>query len=351
MIHGADILSYKTDRDLIDFSSNINPLGYPDGLKEFMFSEFDNVKAYPDIKYRELRASIANYLGVNSDNIVPGNGAMEIIDGVLKRFDRCIIPYPSFIEYELRAVANECKTQFIPPRDDLSLNFREMYNAISKTTENTCVILGNPNNPTGYVLSLEDIKKLHSHCKEHKATLILDEAFFEFADLDYNTVDLAIDVDFENIIIVRAATKFFGLPGIRLGYGIMSEENVINLNDSLNPWSINSFAESAGRYIFNDDSYINDTIKYINNERDYLISELRELNAFEIYEYHSNYLLLRLIAGNTDELFKYLLQSRILIRLCSTFRGLDNSYIRIAVRSHEDNKYLIKTLKEFYHGK
>lgn len=353
MIHGADILSYKTDKDLIDFSSNINPLGYPEGLKEFIISEFDNVKSYPDIHYRKLKESLSNYLKTDSRYIVPGNGAMEIIDGVLSKFNRCIIPYPSFIEYELRAKKHKCQIEFIEPHRDLSINIESLIDSIKSSCDDkieTCLIIGNPNNPTGYVLNQYDLKQIYSVCNQKGVTLILDEAFFEFTDLDYDTVDFASEMNFNNIIIVRAATKFFGLPGIRLGYGIMNENNASYLEQSLNPWSVNSFAESAGRYIFNHNGYIKNTIDYINTERNFLFREISKLNAFEIFNSKSNYLLLKLKNNEVNELFEFLLQSGILIRLCSTFRGLDDSYIRIAVRSHHDNSYLIKKLKEFYNG-
>lgn len=353
MIHGADILSYKTDRELIDFSSNINPLGYPDGLKDFIFSEFDNVKSYPDIQYRKLKESISKYLNAESKYIVPGNGAMEIIDGVLSKFTRCIIPYPSFIEYELRAKENNCEIAFLEPNADLSLNMDKLTAVIEDVNNESgnCLIIGNPNNPTGYVLSLEIIKKIYSLCLENGVTLILDEAFFEFANPDYDTIEYAKEMNFKNIIIVRAATKFFGLPGIRLGYGIMSEDNIKYLEHSLSPWSVNSFAESAGRYIFSDVEYIQNSLEYINRERKFLYDEINKLGQFLIFKSKSNYMLLKMNKNVVDELFDYLLKCGILIRLCSTFRGLDDSYIRIAVRSHEDNSYLIKKLKEFYHAK
>lgn len=354
MIHGADILSYKTDRDLIDFSSNINPLGYPTGLMDFIISEFDNVKSYPDIQYRELRDSLSRYLKTEAKYIVPGNGAMEIIDGVLSKFNRCIIPYPSFIEYELRAKENNCEIEFIAPNPDLSLNMGVLESVIENCSDNgykNCLIIGNPNNPTGYVLSLEEIKSIHSLCMENGVTLILDEAFFEFTDSNYDTVEYANSMNYKNIIIVRAATKFFGLPGIRLGYGIMNEDNVNFLKHSLNPWSVNSFAESAGRYVFNDRVYINESVEYIKKEREFLYDQISSLNSFKIFKSRSNYMLLKAMKNDVNELFDFLIKNGILIRLCSTFRGLDNTYIRIAVKSHDDNSYLIKKLKEFYNAK
>ncbi|MDO5718674.1 MAG: histidinol-phosphate transaminase [Tissierellia bacterium] len=346
MIHGADIWTYG-DENLIDFSSNINPLGYPEGLREFLFSQFDNVKRYPDIKYRLLKDNLSKYLKISSKNIIAGNGAMELIDLIISRYENIIIPYPSFVEYEIRANIRKINMNLIPPKKDLSLDIERILKEIRRLKDkNGSIIIGNPNNPNGYAIDYSHLTDIHSACMESEVDLILDEAFFEYAELDYDTVEYAESKEFKNIIIIRAATKFFALPGLRLGYSVMQSGLAKIIEDQMNPWSINSFADSASSYIFKDEDYIKKSISFNRMERNYLISELNKFGIFRVYDSKSNFILLKMENSNR-KLFEFLLKNNLLIRLCQNFRGLDDRYIRIAVKSRIYNDRLLKLLHDY----
>lgn len=348
MIHGADLLTYSEDGDLIDFSSNINSLGPAPGLEDFLWSERHRLSAYPDIQYRELRKAVAEYLGVSSDLILLGNGSVELIDLIISAHRKLLVPVPSFGEYELRAKVHGLDIQFLKSSEDLSIDEDRVLELMNKSEPDTALILANPNNPTGLALEKDFLYRIFKLAAKGSASVILDEAFFEFANLDYDTVDLARAFDFKNIYLLRASTKFFGLPGLRLGYGLTQKPVAKLLRERQLPWNINSFAESAGRYIFNCKSYIDQSIKLNISLRNDFVNGLEKLGAFNIYPSRSNYLLLKLKKGTVDDLFDFLLERKILIRTCSSFRGLDPNHLRIAVRSKEDNDYLLKQLEAYY---
>ncbi|NLY21266.1 MAG: histidinol-phosphate aminotransferase family protein, partial [Tissierellia bacterium] len=227
-IHGGDVISYKNyyDGEMIDFSSNINPLGLPNSVKTGIELGMRELDSYPDVKYRRLKSNLSKYLGANQSQIVVGNGAVEVIDLVISIFKRVILVYPAFAEYELRSEVHGLEIVKIALNDDFSLDLESISDEME---EGTLILIGNPNNPTGNRIEINELSKLHDIAVENKGFLLLDEAFFEFCPYDYDTVELYKLTGYKHIGIIRAATKFFSLPGIRLGYGVFSEEMVKKL--------------------------------------------------------------------------------------------------------------------------
>lgn len=344
MIHGGNILSYQQlyAGRIIDYSSNINPLGPPKGLKEALFSGYDEIVAYPDIEYRHLKKSIGEYLGCRADEVVLGNGAVEIIDNIIALFNRIIVATPCFSEYIKRAEVKSKDVIKVSFKNDFSLDLDRIEQNIKK---GDLVILGNPNNPTGRRVNKEELILLHNIVCGECAFLLLDEAFYEFCPEDYDSIMLFHTS--KNICIIRAATKFFALPGIRLGYAFCSPEFAEKYNELALPWNINMFANIAGQYIFNNLEYISATKEYIKVQREYLLSELKKINSIEVFTTRSNFILIKLLMGNEEEIFEFMIAYGIMLRKASSFEGLDNSYIRIAVKSYEDNKYLIDCFNKY----
>ena len=272
MEHGGDLLSYKNcyDGELIDYSSNINPLGPPKGLEKVLIDSFKNLEAYPDVKYRSLKESLANYLNCEKDNVLVGNGAVEIIDNFIILSNRVIVCTPSFSEYEERALVHGKEVVRIPYNKDFTIDTMAIGNTIQK---NDLLILGNPNNPTGLRIDKIELIMLYEIVKRSDAYLLLDEAFYEFCPIDYDSIELFRQTNYENLGIIRAATKFFALPGIRLGYGCTSTTLTERISKIQLPWSINSLAEAAGRCIFKDKKYIDESKKYIDIERKFMNEE------------------------------------------------------------------------------
>lgn len=345
MKHGGDLLSYESyyKGQLVDFSSNINPMGIPKGLEKFLIDNFNKVESYPDIKYRKLKASISDYLGCEEENILVGNGAVEIIDSFTRLGKRILTTVPSFSEYEDRAIINGKEVVTISYKEDFTIDLNQLEKILKK---DDLLILGNPNNPTGLRIEKEILIDVYDLIKGKEGLLILDEAFFEFSPEDYDSIQLFREDNYKNLGIIRAATKFFALPGLRLGYACTSRELVEKVKFIQNPWSINCFADLAGQYIFSQTDYIEESKKYIEKERNYLLQELSKIPDIKVYNTHSNYILIKLLKWNEEYVFNFFLKRGLVLRKCSSFKVLGGSHIRVAIKDRRNNIRLINGFKE-----
>lgn len=344
-LHGGDIWSYKnfSEEKIIDFSTNINPLGFPKELKEKIFEEFDGVKIYPDVEYRNLKKNIAKYLKTDSRYIAVGNGSVDIIDQVIRNFKRVLLVEPCFSEYELRANVNGVEVLKINADENLKVPIHALEENI---LEGDLLILGNPNNPTGISLKEFEILAIYKKVLEKNAYLLLDEAFFEFCDQEYDSVEIFKKFSYSNVGIIRAATKFFALPGIRLGYGVFEKDLLERMEYFSLPWRINSCAEIAAEVIFEDENYIKNSVEYIKTEREFLVSNLKKIKGVFVYPSTADFILLKIENMREDELFYSLLKCGIMVRRCSNFENLSGTHIRIAVKNRESNEKLILNLKK-----
>ncbi|HHZ02641.1 MAG TPA: aminotransferase class I/II-fold pyridoxal phosphate-dependent enzyme [Tissierellia bacterium] len=345
MKHGGDLLTYEEhyEGELVDFSSNINPIGTPNGLNEVLIDGFNSLVAYPDIKYRNLKSAVAKYLNCKDENVLVGNGAVEIINNFTIAAKRVVVMTPAFSEYEERAKVHGKEIKKIPYGEDFSIDIE----SFKDLEEDELLILGNPNNPTGLRIPEKELLEIYGIVKKKKAFLLLDEAFFEFCPEDYDSIELFKDDGYKNVAIIRAATKFFALPGIRLGYCCCSIEKVQEISEVELPWSVNSLADIAGQYIFDDIEYINESKKYIDKERQYLIQELSKIDGIHVYNSHTNYILIKLLEHNEDYAFEHFLQYGLVIRKCSSFVELGDNHIRVAIKDRENNERLLDAFKEY----
>lgn len=344
MEHGGDLLTYKIQYqgELIDFSSNINPLGVPEGLYQAVIKDFKEMEAYPDIRYRKLKKSVADYLNCKMENVILGNGAVEIINNFVAFADRVVVFSPSFSEYELRARVHKKDLYIISYLDDFSLRLDVLEKGLKK---GDMLILGNPNNPSGLRIPESSLSQVYECVKKADAFLLLDEAFYEFCPEDYDSIEIFKKDGYKNVAIIRAATKFFALPGLRLGYACGSEK-IVNMIGTLElPWSVNSVANTAGQIIFKDSDYIKNSKDYIRAERDFLLKELNQIKGIKPYNSHTNFILIKLLDLDEEEIFQKLLKKGILVRKCSSFKSLGKNHIRIAVKDREKNIILIEALK------
>lgn len=347
MKHGGDLLSYEDQYQgqLIDFSSNINPLGLVEGLKETIIESFKSIESYPDIKYRRLKASISKYLGCKKENLLVGNGAVEIIDIFTNLANRVVLLTPSFLEYEERALVHKKELIEITYKDDFTIDLDKIEKILQK---GDLLILGNPNNPTGLRIEKEKLIEIYNLVKEKDANLLLDEAFFEFAPLDYDSVEVFKDKAYENLGIIRAATKFFAIPGLRLGYGVTSLSIKGEIDKYQMPWTVNALADIAGQYIFDKEEYIKASKDYIEIERNYLLEELSKIKEIIPYKTHSNYMLIKLLKYDEEYIFDLLLKYGIVIRKCASFKTLGKDHIRVAIKDRKSNEILVSSLKNLY---
>ncbi len=345
MKHGGDVISYEKhyEGEIVDYSSNINPLGMPKDLTEELKKYYSTIVSYPDIKYRKLKESIARYLGCNNENVIVGNGAVEIIDNFAQLFNKVIVFLPAFSEYEMRGKVHGKEVVKLKLTEDFKIPIEELKSTIKK---GDLVFIGNPNNPTGLRLLEKELLDIYKVVREKQGFLFLDEAFFEFCPDDYDSIEMFREYNFERVAIIRAATKFFALPGLRLGYGCTSLDIVEKYNEIKLPWSINAMADSAGRYIFNCKDYIEKSRNYIEKERKFLLNGLSKIKEFKVFPTETNYILIKLLKWDEEFVFKHMLKRGFLIRKCSSFEGLDNRYIRVAIKDRKNNVRLLKAFKE-----
>lgn len=347
--HGGDIYTEGKFKGikLLDFSSNINFLGVPESFTNNMHKALEDIICYPDLKYREVKHEIKEYLrqGIIEENVILGNGAAEIIGLGISTLKKPCIVVPSFSEYETVA-KNYCgEILFSHLNEDFSYDYRDI---LDKLKECDGLVIANPNNPNGGVINKESFKEIVDYCEENKKRIIMDEAFVEFVN-DNNQSFIDLSASFKCLFIIRAFTKFFGMPGIRFGYGICSDRNFIQSLSRLQiPWNINTFAEVAVKNVLRDEEYINKSKIMIEKERRYFAQELNKFSFIdEVYESHANFLLLKLTDITDEDIFNYCISKDVLIRRCRNFRGLDYSFIRLAIKSRQDNHKLLRIFEDF----
>jgi len=346
--HGGNVYNYN--QKLIDFSSNINPFGVPNSFREALQSNMEEFTKYPDIHYMQLRRAIADYLGVGDiAHIVPGNGAVELLYRAVQQNGRkrLIGLKPTFSEYE--KAASQRGIEYVA-LDAYENGFSEMdINLLVKEADkDTAVILCNPNNPTGTLIKKPEVLKLAAELQARNAMLILDEAFMEFTPEYPNNSMLDQIGNFENLIIVKAATKFFGMPGIRLGYAVSGNLHLLNhIRESLEPWNVNTAAVIAGCTVLKDIDYIARSRKWIHSERLFMYDGMRNIPNLEVYPSAANFHLVKLRTEEWDawKLKEKLLEKDILIRTPDGFEGLSGKFVRLAVKKREENIALLEALK------
>lgn len=340
--HGANIFKYSEDGDLLDFSSNINPYGPTKRVKENILEHLDLIERYPDVNYNRLYDALEKYLGVSRDYINVGNGAMEVIDAVITLFDRVVIFHPSFMEYEIRAKVHNKEVLNL----NLDENFKPDINLFPNDLKDTLVIVTSPHNPSGKSLEFDEFKEIYSGVTNRGGSVLVDEAFYEFGDFDY---DLVKDIkEYKNLFVVRAATKFFSLPGLRLGYVVSNKkEEISNL---IPTWSVSTLLENVGEDLFLDEEFINDSKIKNKSERTFLFDKLKEIDGLHPIKSNANYILVKTDYEN-NLLFEKLLERKILIRLCDNYRNLGQEYIRLAVKTRGNNTKLIEALREIIYDK
>jgi threonine-phosphate decarboxylase len=354
--HGGDVWGFSRKfniplENVLDFSGPINFLGPSpkaiEAIKEFA----KLVRFYPDPNPIDLRQEIATYVGqgVNAENIILGNGSIELIYMITEAFQRpfkAVIPVPSFSEYEKAVLRVGGDVVFV----QLPFNFvLETENVKKAITEDTKIIyICNPHSPSGTLYSRASILDLAEFCQKKGIIVSVDENYIEFADQGQEATVAAYTKKYENLFVIRSVTKFYGMPGIRFGYAIAAESLIDKLQTVRQPWSINGLAGCATLSAFNDKEFIENTKQTISREKAKLAKMIMEIGGLHVFPSETNFLLVKITSPKitSTELREELGKEGLLIRDCCTFVGLDNTYFRLTVRSAEDNLKLVKALKE-----
>lgn len=326
---------------IIDFSANINPLGAPEWFRPMVSRELEKILHYPDPEYRLLIQAIANFYDVDPATVIPANGSTELLY-ILPRLLECtraLIPVPSYIDYVRAVELAGMAVHTIPLKEED--DFRLVPGKLAEhIRDNDLVIFASPNNPTGAMVSPADILALAADFP--KATFLIDEAFLDFVE---NGESIGGKVD--NILTLNSMTKFFGVPGLRLGFGLFPVNIARKVQLNQPPWTLNSLAQAFGVECLRDELYHRTSRRTARELREELVDGLKQFRQLKVYPSHANYLLIRLLDRTTAaSLAARLLQHGILIRCCDNYAGLDEHYFRIAVRTRQENEKLLLALQQ-----
>ena len=342
--HGGIYSIANPSLDLLDFSSNINPLGPSTKVLHTIKNQLNSLQIYPDSESVELRKKLESYTKISSSQIVVGNGATEIIYNFCKAFlskkTTVLIPIPTFGEYEAAVKMVGAKVEFYKTMDLK----KDLDNFISKIPKNGCVFICNPNNPVGYLTPKKYLKKIILAANKKNTLIFLDECFIELVPNFDESIILSVK-KYNNLFILRSLTKSFGLAGIRIGYAVGAQKHISILNKIKIPWNVSGLAQYAACAALDTPNYLDKTKKIIQKEINYLKNNISKLDNFDCYDSVTNFILIKTKLKSTF-LQKKLLKKKILIRDCKNFRGLGNNFIRIAVKTRKENQILVHALEK-----
>ena len=343
------------ESEILDFSTNLNPLGNPFENKDSGLN-FDNIlkksveklMEYPDNRYLEFREAAARFVGhgVTPQNIIPGNGSTEIIrlvvECVVEKGDSVLFPWPTFGEYEVQCQIMGARPEY-PKEEDVETLPNEVLERAK------ILFICNPNNPTGKLRTKEEIKALAERGRNHGTLLFVDEAFIELSDPSQSVADLAAKNNY--VFVLRSLTKDFAIPGIRMGFGVATHEMAEILNASRLSWNLGTVANAIGTALLNiedgiNNPYLGKARALIREEGEKLKAKLNKIRGFKAGEVNVNFILVDIskFILNSSELSACLAARGVLIRDCVSFRGLEKEYIRVAVRNAEENDKLVAAI-------
>lgn len=342
--HGGDVYSrsYKTD-----YSANINPLGPPEGVLRAVRESAHFIQNYPDVSQRRLKKALSEHEQVPEEWLICGNGAAELIFALCMGLKpgRALLTAPGFAEYEEALRACGCGIVWYDRREENGFLLKEDY--LEKITpEIDMLFLCNPNNPTGTMTDRAMLRRIADRCREYQVVMAVDECFIGFVDEpEAYSVKTWLD-EYPNIFVLKAFTKLYAMPGLRLGYGICADRQVTErMKGVMQPWSVSVPAQAAGTAALLEQEYVERSRKIVRQEREYLLKGLRNL-GFTVWEGAANFLFFKGPKHLAEECEK----QGYLIRDCSNYRGLSEGYYRIAVRAGEENRKFLEALARCREG-
>jgi len=346
-VHGGNIYDEHTGallEGVLDFSANINPMGIPVSVYQAMVDAISNCHRYPDPFCRELTDKVALFEGVRPSQLLFLNGAAEVLFRLALAIKpkKALLCAPTFSDYEKALKTVNCQIEYYPLSETNEFQLEEDYlDRISPELD--VLILCNPANPTGQITERPTLKKILDKAIQCNTTVVVDECFMDLVSGAAQFTAKSWLDDYSNLVVLRAFTKNFALPGIRLGYAISSGEAILlALRENGQDWSVSTTAQAAGIAATMEGQYLIESRSYITNERILLLKQLKHL-GLRPYPSFANYILFR-TDGKID-LQEALMKKGILIRSCSNYRNLGKEYYRIAVKTHEENKVLLAALQ------
>ncbi|MFQ5456816.1 MAG: threonine-phosphate decarboxylase CobD [Nitrospirota bacterium] len=350
--HGGDI--YQATRvfgilkdEIIDFSANINPLGPSKVAIREIKKHLYGIKDYPEPDSYNLREALGNYHNISPENIIAGNGSIEFIYLIphALNYPKVFILSPTFSEYERACRISQKEVYHIVRKKEDGFNIViDNITERLKDESNSLLFICNPNNPTGRAILKRDMLNLIDRLSGKDIFIVIDEAFMDYYDEEESFIKESIDRD--NIIVLRSFTKFFALPGLRIGYMASNIGTIKSICQYKEPWTVNSLAGIAAEESLRDKDYITKSRLIVAKERNFLYNKFSAMTDIRIYPSDANFLLIELYNGiHSGELFYQMAKEGVLVRDCNNFYGLGDNYIRIAIKTHKENLLLLEILK------
>ncbi len=348
-LHGGDIYRHPIE---MDFSVNTNPLGPPKSMITALKDHCLDIVHYPDPVCEKLRKAIASYEGVSTEHIICGNGAAELIYSLVQTIKpkRALLVEPAFSEYEraLRNIGTDCQ-HYVCKREN---GFRVQEDLLEYITSDLeMIFLCNPGNPIGEVIEREFLNKVLDQAKTYEIPVLLDECFLDFLEDHESYEMLSYYREYPNLFILKAFTKTFAMPGLRLGYGICCNKVLLQqMEEGLPTWHVSVLAQTCGVEALKDaDCFLKETKEYLKTEKEFMIQALEEL-GFHIYGSRANYIFFSIDSNGEEkdnfyDMYHRALTDRILIRDCSNYPGLSKGDYRIAIKTGDENDKLIEWLR------
>ena len=367
-IHGGNIFQFAHEQriepyEVVDFSANINPLGPSQRGLDALNAQLRYISHYPDATNDDVLNAIADTYEMDKHQIIVGNGAAELLYAIcrLPGYTGAFVPAPGFSEYKEALEASKIPVRdiFYRPREDdngkpyfevpyLAL---ETFAAELKGQDGRIIVfLGNPNNPDGTLLDKDHIRTVASMLKDANSLLVIDESFIDFVgndplqDNEHSMRSLVNE--FDNIIVVHSFTKFYAVPGLRIGAAFANETLITQLQQYIPSWSVNTLAQAYTKAALNDVDYIKRTKQELNEERAFMYNALDVIEGITVYPPSANFMLFQVnqegITANyiNEELKKY----NMIVRNCDSYVGLTNHWVRIAIKDHDTNIKLVDKL-------
>jgi threonine-phosphate decarboxylase len=354
-VHGGEVWEAAnklglSEEEILDFSSSVNPLGPSKKALEAIKANLTRISSYPDSNSTALRNAIANrFEGISVDNVVAGNGSTELIylfvETFMRKGDIALIPAPTFGEYEraVRKMGEEPK--HVQPNQD----FRFTPDSFEQDLKGAKIVFFcNPNNPTSALMPTEQLTGIVERALEENAFVFLDEDFLEFVDGEERLSLIGRISRYPNLFVLRSFTKIFGLTGLRIGYGVASEEIIEILLNAKIPWNVNCLAQAAATAALEDKEHLKRTRELVRGEKAFLMRELMQIKAFKVFPADANFFFMdvRQSGCTAAQLKEKMLRYGILIRDCTSFRGLDEYYVRVAVKTRGENERLLEAFRK-----
>ena len=351
--HGGDIYAFARIKgveveDVLDFSASINPLGMPPAARCAFRRALRQVNSYPEPYAESLTQTLAEYHGLAASQVLAGNGSTHLIYLLARALhvQRVVLIAPLFSEHASAFRANGAHVRYVTLRPpSFILDLAEVEKTMRREQPDA-LVLTNPNSPTGALTPREQVRALVQLCRGTQTRLLVDEAFIDWTE-EGSVKQIAAQDD--GVIVLRSLTKFFALPGLRVGYVLASPKVIRKLQAQIEPWAVNVVAQAVGIACVQDQHFIKHSRSFMYKERAWLSTQLSQTPGLRVFPASANFLLLQTKGKgfSASSLAEHLAQEKILIRVCDNFVGLGKRFFRVAVRTRVDNRCLLRGIQMF----